>query len=390
MKTSTERILTTHVGSLPRSEAVTDQLLRKERGEPYDRAEFDRITRQAVIDIVARQVAAGIDVVSDGETAKIGYATYIKDRLSGFGGENAAKPHLDLRDHPDLRKRMTAFTGPQTFRRLCCIGPVELKEPDAVQQDIAHFREALKRTHATDAFLNAASPGVVSSFQPNRYYPTHEAYVDAVAKVMRTEYEAIVAAGFVLQVDCPDLAMSRHTGFQDLTEGEFLRRAEHHVEALNSALENIPAESLRMHICWGNYEGPHDHDIPLERILRIVLEAKPQAVSFEASNPRHAHEWTVWRDAKLPEEKVLIPGVLDSSTNFVEHPELVAQRICAFADIVGRERVLAGTDCGFGTFAGYGKIDPDVAFKKLRSLAEGAQIATARLWRRSSAPATRS
>ncbi len=381
MKTSTERILTTHVGSLPRSQAVTDQLLKKERGEPYDRAEFDRIMRQAVADIVARQVATGIDVVSDGETAKIGYATYIKDRLSGFGGENTAKPHLDLRDHPELRKRMTAFTGPQTFRRLCCIGPVELKEPDAVRQDIAHFREALERTPATDAFLNAASPGVVSSFQPNRYYPTHEAYVDAVSEVMRTEYEAIVAAGFVLQVDCPDLAMSRHTGFQDLTEEQFLRRAEHHVEALNAALRNIPAESVRMHICWGNYEGPHDHDIPLERILRIVLKAKPQAVSFEASNPRHAHEWAVWRDARLPEHKVLIPGVLDSSTNFVEHPQLVSQRICAFADIVGRERVLAGTDCGFGTFAGYGKIDPDVAFKKLRSLAEGAQIATARLWR---------
>ncbi|MGB6449632.1 MAG: cobalamin-independent methionine synthase II family protein [Steroidobacteraceae bacterium] len=381
MKTSTERILTTHVGSLPRSAAVTEQILKKERGEPYDRAEFDRIAREAVIDIVARQVETGVDVVSDGETAKIGYATYIKDRLTGFGGENTAKPHRDLRDHPDLRKRMTAFTGPQTFRRLCCIGPVELKDPGAVQQDIAHFRAALERTPATDAFLNAASPGVVSSFQPNQYYPTHEAYVEAVAEVMRSEYEAIVAAGFVLQVDCPDLAMSRHTGFQDLTEVEFLRRAEHHVEALNAALESIPAESTRMHICWGNYEGPHDHDIPLERILRIVMQAKPQAISFEAANPRHAHEWTVWRDAKLPEHKVLIPGMLDSSTNFVEHPELVAQRICTFAGIVGRERVLAGTDCGFGTFAGYGKIDPDVAFKKLRSLVEGARIATERLWR---------
>lgn len=381
MKLSTERILTTHVGSLPRSAAVTEQILKKERGERYDRAEFEAIAREAVIDIVARQVETGIDAVSDGETAKIGYATYIKDRLTGFGGENTAKPHRDLRDHPDLRKRMTAFTGPQTFRRLCCIGPVELKDPGAVQEDIARFRAALERTPATDAFLNAASPGVVSSFQPNQYYPTHEAYVEAVAEVMRAEYEAIVAAGFVLQVDCPDLAMSRHTGFQDLTEEQFLRRAEHHVEALNAALESIPAESLRMHICWGNYEGPHDHDIPLERILRIVMKAKPQAISFEASNPRHAHEWTIWRDAKLPEHKVLIPGMLDSSTNFVEHPELVAQRIGIFAGIVGRERVLAGTDCGFGTFAGYGKIDPEVAFKKLRSLVEGARIATARLWR---------
>ncbi len=381
MRTSTARILTTHVGSLPRSGPITELLLKKERQQPYDAAQLERVAADAVADIVARQVETGIDVVSDGETAKIGYATYIKDRLTGFGGENTARPHLDLRDHPDLRKRMTAFTGPQTFRRLCCIGPIELKDPEAVQLDIAHFRAALARTPAVDAFLNAASPGVVSSFQPNRYYPTHEAYVEAVAEVMRAEYEAIVGAGFVLQVDCPDLAMSRHTGFQDLTEAEFLSRAERHVEALNAALRNVPAQSVRMHVCWGNYEGPHDHDIPLERILAIVLKAKPQAISFEASNPRHAHEWTIWRDAQLPDTKVLIPGVLDSSTNFVEHPELVAQRIRTFADIVGRERVLAGSDCGFGTFAGYGKIDPAVAFKKLRSLVEGARLASGRLWR---------
>ncbi len=381
MKLSTDRILTTHVGSLPRSAAVTDMLLKKERGESYDRGEFERVVRDAVIEIVARQVATGIDAVSDGETAKIGYATYITDRLAGFGGENTARPHRDLRDHPDLRKRMTAFTGPQTFKRLCCIAPVRLADSEAVRQDIANFRAALERTPATDAFLNAASPGVVSSFQPNRYYPTHEAYVEAVGQVMRAEYEAIVAAGFLLQLDCPDLAMSRHTGFQDLSEPEFLHRAAHHVEVLNETLRNIPAESVRMHVCWGNYEGPHDHDIALEKVLGIILKAKPQAISFEASNPRHAHEWVVWREAKLPEDKVLIPGVLDSSTNFVEHPELVAQRIATFADIVGRERVLAGTDCGFGTFAGYGKVDPEVAFKKLRSLVEGARIASGRLWR---------
>jgi len=382
MKLSADRILTTHVGSLPRSAAVTDVLLRKERGEPYDRGEFDRVVREAVSEIVARQVATGIDVVSDGETAKIGYATYIKDRLAGFGGETTGRPHLDLRDHPDLRKRMTAFTGPQTFKRLCCVGQVRLEDTEAVRQDIANFRAALERTPARDAFLNAASPGVVSSFQPNRYYPTHEAYVEAVGEVMRLEYETIVSAGFVLQLDCPDLAMSRHTGFQDLTESEFLHRAAHHVEVLNESLRNIPAESVRMHVCWGNYEGPHDHDIALEKVLAILLKAKPQAISFEASNPRHAHEWVVWREAKLPGDKVLIPGVLDSSTNFVEHPELVAQRIATFAAIVGRERVLAGTDCGFGTFAGYGKVDPDVAFKKLGSLVEGARIASERLWRR--------
>lgn len=380
MRTSTDRILTTHVGSLPRSEAITQLLLAKERAEPVDPQRFERVATEAVSEIVARQVETGIDVVSDGETAKIGYATYIKDRLCGFGGENHAKPHLDLRDHPALRQRMTAFTGPQTFRRLCCTGPVELKDPAAVQHDIARLRAALARTPATEAFLNAASPGVVSSFQPNHYYPTHEAYVEAVARAMQPEYEAIVGAGFVLQVDCPDLAMSRHTGFQDLTEEQFVRRAVQHVEALNAALANVPAQSVRMHICWGNYEGPHDHDIALERILPIVLKAKPQAISFEASNPRHAHEWSVWREARIPDDKVLIPGTLDTSTNFVEHPELVAQRIQTFADIVGRERVLAGTDCGFGTFAGYGKIDPDVAFKKLRSLVAGARLASARLW----------
>jgi 5-methyltetrahydropteroyltriglutamate--homocysteine methyltransferase len=380
MKLSDDRILTTHVGSLPRSHALTEVLLKKERGEPYDPGEFDATVRAAVIDIVKRQREVGIDIVSDGESAKIGYATYIKDRLAGFGGENTAKPHLDMRDHPELRKRMTAFTGPQTFRRLCCTGPISIKDAQAGKADIANLRAALAVAPATDAFLNAASPGVVSSFQPNRYYPTHEAYVESIGSVMRAEYEAIVAAGFVLQVDCPDLAMSRHTGFQDLSETEFLRRAEHHVEVLNEALRNIPAEAVRLHVCWGNYEGPHDHDIPLTKILHLVLKAKSQAISFEASNPRHAHEWTVWRDAHLPQDKVLIPGLLDTSTNFVEHPELVAERIERFAAIVGRERVLAGSDCGFGTFAGYGKIDPDVAFKKLGALVEGARIATKRLW----------
>lgn len=380
MKLSTDRILTTHVGSLPRTGPITDLLLRKERGEPYEQAEFDRAMRDAVVDVVKRQVDAGIDVVSDGETSKIGYATYIKDRLSGFGGENTAKPHLDLRDHPDLRKRMVAFTGPQTFKRLCCVGPIEITDREAVHQDVANFREALAKAKPTDAFMNAASPGIVSSFQPNQYYPTHDAYIEAIAKVMQPEYEAIVAAGFVLQVDCPDLAMSRHTGFQDLSEAEFLKRAEQQVDMLNHALRNIPASSIRMHICWGNYEGPHDHDIALEKIMRIVLKAKPQAISFEAANPRHAHEWKVWRDTKVPGDKVLMPGVIDSSTNFVEHPELVAQRIERFADIVGRERVLASSDCGFGTFAGYGKVDPDIAYKKLKSLVDGAAIATRRLW----------
>jgi 5-methyltetrahydropteroyltriglutamate--homocysteine methyltransferase len=380
MKTSSERILTTHVGSLPRPDDAVALLLRKDRGEAYDQAEFDRVMRRAVADIVKRQVEIGLDVVSDGETSKIGYATYIKDRFNGFGGDFTPKPHLDLADHPEFRKRMTAFLGSQTFRRLTCIAPVSIKDRNAAKFDVENFRSALASSSATEGFLNAASPGVVSSFQPNRYYPSHEAYIEALVAVLQPEYEAIANAGLLLQIDCPDVAMSRHTGFQDLSEADFLKRAAFDIEALNHALANVPANQVRVHICWGNYEGPHDHDIALEKILPIVLRAKAQAISFEAANPRHEHEWVVWRDAKLPDDKILIPGVLDSSSNYVEHPELVAQRIERFADAVGRERVIAGTDCGFGTFAAYSKVDPVIAFKKLRALAQGAAIASKRLW----------
>lgn len=380
MKTSSERILTTHVGSLPRPDDAVALLLRKDRGEAYDQAEFDRVMRRAVTDIVKRQVEIGLDVVSDGETSKIGYATYIKDRFNGFGGDFTPKPHLDLADHPEFRKRMTAFLGSQTFRRLTCIAPVSIKDRNAAKFDIENFRSALASSSATEGFLNAASPGVVSSFQPNRYYPSHEAYIEALVAVLQPEYEAIANAGLLLQIDCPDVAMSRHTGFQDLSEADFLKRAAFDIEALNHALANVPANQVRVHVCWGNYEGPHDHDIALEKILPIVLRAKAQAISFEAANPRHEHEWVVWRDAKLPDDKILIPGVLDSSSNYVEHPELVAQRIERFADAVGRERVIAGTDCGFGTFAAYSKVDPAIAFKKLRALAQGAAIASKRLW----------
>lgn len=380
MKTSSERILTTHVGSLPRPDDAVALLLRKDRGEAYDQAEFDRVMRRAVADIVKRQVEIGLDVVSDGETSKIGYATYIKDRFNGFGGDFTPKPHLDLADHPEFRKRMTAFLGSQTFRRLTCIAPVSIKDRNAAKFDVENFRSALASSSATEGFLNAASPGVVSSFQPNRYYPSHEAYIEALVAVLQPEYEAIANAGLLLQIDCPDVAMSRHTGFQDLSEADFLKRAAFDIEALNHALANVPANQVRVHVCWGNYEGPHDHDIALEKILPIVLRAKAQAISFEAANPRHEHEWVVWRDAKLPDDKILIPGVLDSSSNYVEHPELVAQRIERFADAVGRERVIAGTDCGFGTFAAYSKVDPAIAFKKLRALAQGAAIVSKRLW----------
>jgi 5-methyltetrahydropteroyltriglutamate--homocysteine methyltransferase len=278
-----------------------------------------------------------------------------------------------------------AFTGPQSFKRLCCTGPITLRDAEAVKKDIANFNDALKAandgTRPVAAFMDAASPGVVSSFQPNQFYATHGEYLDALSKALQSEYEAIANAGFFLQLDCPDLAMSRHTGFQDLTEAEFLKRAEQHIEVLNHALRNIPGDKMRMHICWGNYEGPHDHDIGVEKILPIIFKAKPQYISFEASNPRHQHEWAVWREAKIPENKVLMPGMLDTSTNFVEHPELVAQRIERFTNIVGRERVFASTDCGFGTFAGHGKVEPEIAYKKLKSLADGAAIASKRLWK---------
>jgi 5-methyltetrahydropteroyltriglutamate--homocysteine methyltransferase len=382
MKLSTDRILTTHVGSLPRPKALAELLIKKDHGEAYDHAEMKRLVHQAVADIVARQVATGVDVVSDGEASKIGYATYIKDRLTGFGGEPfTPKPNLDVAAYPAFRERMAQFTGPQVFRRLCCTGDITLSDHDAVKQDVANLKAAMAASKPVDAFMPAASPGVVSAFQPNRHYPTHAAYIGAVADAMREEYETIANAGIVVQLDSPDLAMARHTGFQDLTEDQFLRQAEQQIEALNHALANVPASSARLHLCWGNYEGPHDFDIPLQKILPIILKAKPQAISFEAANPRHGHEWAVWKEAKLPDDKVLIPGVIDTCTNYVEHPELVAQRICQYADIVGRERVLAGTDCGFTTFVGTNtRVDPEIAFRKLGSLAEGARIASARLW----------
>ena len=383
MPTARDRILTTHVGSLPRGARVVERLKRKEDGQPYDRAEFDAAIREGVDEVVARQLDIGIDIVSDGETSKIGYATYIKDRLSGFDGHYPRPPHRDLAPHPDLREALGRMLGQQSFKRAACVGPIALTDPAAVTKDVENLKRALAAHGGGRGFLNAASPGVISAFQSNRFYPSHEAYVDAIAAVMRHEYEAIVAAGFDLQLDCPDLAMARHTGFQELGEDEFLARAAYQVEALNRAVAGIPAEKMRMHICWGNYEGPHDHDIPLTKILGIVLRARPAMLVFEAANPRHRHEWTVWRDADLPEDKILVPGCISSTSNYVEHPELVAEQICQFADIVGRERVIAGTDCGFGSFVGTSRVVPEVAWKKLAALVEGARIASTRLWRRS-------
>jgi 5-methyltetrahydropteroyltriglutamate--homocysteine methyltransferase len=383
MKTSQDRILTTHVGSLPRPPELKELLVRKDQSQPYDKPALDRLTRQAVFDIVKRQAQTGIDIVNDGEMSKPGYSTYVADRLSGFAGHEPAMPRLDTRDHPNFLAAYERMTGAMNVaRRAVCVGPVAVHDREPIEHDLANLKDALAQVQVAEGFMTAASPGLVPVFQTNRHYPSHEAYVEAIAAAMQDEYEAIVKAGFVLQLDCPDLAMARHTSFQELGETEFLKRAAFHVDVLNNALRNVPADRARIHICWGNYEGPHDHDIAFAKVAPILVKAKPMALVVEAANPRHAHEWTVWQDAKLPDDKILIPGVLDTSTNYVEHPELVAQRICQFADIVGRERVIAGTDCGFGTFAGYGKIDPDIAFKKLGAMVEGAAIASKRLWGR--------
>ena len=372
-------IATTHVGSLPRGPELTPLLLARDHGEPYDSEAFDRTVQAAVDEAVLRQVHAGVSIVSDGELGKVGYSTYIIERLEGFGGHSDRKPALDLAPLPDLRNKLAAIMGSQEFTRASCIAPVRLRTLEPALDDIRRFRAALDREGSgARAFMNAASPGLITAFQPNTYYPSHEAYLSDLVVAMRPEYEAIAEAGFELQLDCPDLAMSRHTGYQDLEEADFLRIAEANVEALNAATAGIPPEAMRMHVCWGNYEGPHDHDIPLERIVDIILAARPATILFEAANPRHEHEWIVWRDAGVPDDKVLAPGLIDTCSNYVEHPELIAQRIERFTAIVGADRVVASTDCGFGTFAGYGKIDPAVAWKKLKALREGADIAAAR------------
>jgi len=374
-------IKTTHVGSLPRGEELTPLLLARDAGKPYDAAEFDRVVSEAVDEAVKQQVAAVVDIVSDGELGKVGYSTYMIERLSGFGGHTDRKTAADLAEVPNLAKKLSAIMGSQEFVRASCIDEVKLVTLDPLHEDIRRFRAALDKNAGptTEAFMNAASPGLITAFQVNRFYPSHEAYLAALVDAMREEYETIVNAGFYLQLDCPDLAMSRHTGYQDASDEEFLKIAAANVEALNAATANIPPEKMRMHVCWGNYEGPHDHDIALEKVIDIVVKARPATVLFEAANPRHEHEWKVWKDAKLPDWKVLAPGMIDTCSNYVEHPELIAQRIERFAGIVGADRVVASTDCGFGTFAGYGKIDPIVTWRKLRNLREGADIAGARL-----------
>ena len=370
------KIQSTHVGSLPRTQDVVDFIFAREHNKAFEQKEFDACMTEAVSVTVKKQVDAGIDIVSDGETSKISYATYVKDRYTGFSGDSPRNAPADLKMFPGFLERLANEGGTPQYARPMCTGEVKSKGHEELNKDISNLNSAIKQHGASHGFMNAASPGVISLFLQNDHYPTREAYLAALADVMKEEYETIVAAGLNLQLDCPDLALSRHMLFADLSDDEFLNIANLHVEALNHALQNVPEDRVRVHICWGNYEGPHCCDIPMSKVFDTLMSTHARYVLFETSNPRHAHEWTVFRDRKsdIPDNKVLIPGVVDTTTNFIEHPELVAQRIERFTNIVGAERVIAGSDCGFGTFAGFGAVDPDIAYAKLTSLAEGAAL----------------
>jgi 5-methyltetrahydropteroyltriglutamate--homocysteine methyltransferase len=380
MPRSTSRFLTTHTGSLPRPEDLIRTMFAKEEGIPVRLDALAARVRDAVVEVVRRQTAAGVDVVSDGEMSKPSYATYIKDRLNGFGGESQPPLYPDLVPFPGLQQKVYGDRGRSRRKMPGCNAPISLRDGQAVQIDIANLKAAGAAAGAEMLFMSAASPGVVSLFFHNGHYQTHEEYVYAIADAMRHEYEAIANAGLLLQIDCPDLAMGRHIQFADRTLEGFREQARMHVEALNHAVRNIPPEQMRLHLCWGNYEAPHQMDVPLADIIDIALLARPNAISFEAANPRHAHEWVVFETVKLPEGKTLIPGVLESKSNFIEHPELIAQRIGRYAKLVGRENVMAGSDCGFGTWVGQAAVDPDVVWAKLAALTEGARIATRRFW----------
>ena len=379
MKRSTDRILTTHTGSLPRANDLTLLLEALDAGTVPEQAAFDTRVRRAVGDIVRQQVDAGVDVVNDGEQGKVGYSTYVRHRLTGFGGQAAVPTRADWADFPEAAAKSERRS---TIMRPSCNGAIDWKDRTAVQKDVANLTAAVSAAKPTEAFMTAASPGVIAHFLKNEHYPTREAYLARLVDVMKEEYDAIHRAGFILQVDCPDLAMGRHLAFPDLSNAEFLKIAAANVEALNHALRDIPPDRMRLHLCWGNYEGPHHRDIPLKEILPIALKSRPQALSFEGANPRHEHEWIVFKDVKLPDDRLIIPGVLDSTTNFIEHPELVAQRLVRYAEVVGRERVMAGTDCGFATFArSVNQVEPEITWAKFKSMAEGAGLASKQLWR---------
>ncbi len=380
MKRSSERFLTTHTGSLPRPDDLVRMMFAKEEGVPVDAAALGERIAAAVAEVVGKQVVAGIDIVNDGELSKPSYATYIKDRLAGFGGESHPLTYQDLVNFPEMARRVFGDPGRARRKTPGCNGPIAVHDAQAAKTDAANLKSALNGPRAEEAFMSAASPGLVSLFFHNGYYKSQEAYLAAIAEAMRAEYETVVDAGFVLQIDCPDLAMGRHIQHADLTTAEFRQAAALHIEALNHALRNVPADRARIHLCWGNYEGPHHCDVPLADIIDVIFTAKPAGLSFEAANPRHAHEWKVFESVKLPEGKVLIPGVIESKTNFIEHPELIAQRIGRYAALVGRENVIGGSDCGYGTWVGQAAVDPQIVWAKLAALAEGARIASREFW----------
>ncbi len=381
MKRSTERFLTTHTGSLPRPDDLIRMMYAKEEGVPVDAEALGARIRSAVEEVVRKQAAAGVDLVNDGEMSKPSYATYVKDRLNGFGGTGNTFVYQDLAGFPNLERRVFGDPGRSRRKTPACNAPIGVRDPQAARADVDNLKAAFAKVKAQEMFMSAASPGVVSLFFRNDHYASQEEYLFAIAEAMRHEYETVANAGIVLQIDCPDLAMGRHIQYASLSLEEFRRKIRLHIEALNHALSNIPAERLRMHLCWGNYEGPHHCDVPLADIIDIVFLAKPSGISFEAANPRHAHEWTLFERVKLPEGKVLIPGVLESKTNFIEHPELIAQRIGRYAKLVGRENVVAGSDCGYGTWVGQAAVDPDVVWAKMAAMAEGARLATKNFWK---------
>ena len=378
---NTDRILTTHVGSLPRSQAVTDVVFARDAGTHRDAAS-DAVIADAVKEVVRKQVDAGIDIVSDGEMSKISYATYIKDRLTGFDGDTPREPGLDLIEFPRILERLAKTGATAKYKRPRCVAPIAVKDMGPAETDIANLKAATAASKPTASFINAASPGTIALFQPNDFYKTQDEYLEAVAEAMRPEYEAIAASGIMVQIDAPDIGMGRHTMYKHRSVEEYLVLAAQHIEVLNHALRNIRPEQVRMHMCWGNYEGPHHHDVPMRQLLPIVAKVKVQGLLFEAANPRHAHEWAVFEEIAVPKDMVLIPGVITSTTNYVDHPELIAERLVRFGNIVGRERVIAGSDCGFSTFAGFGPVDPDVVYMKLEAMAQGAELASKALWKK--------
>ena len=371
-----DKIKTTHVGSLPRSNELSELLFKKDKKEKIDLIKFDEVVKKDVEKIVKKQIELGIDIISDGEMSKISYATYVKDRIDGFSGESERRAPKDLDDFPSFKERIARTGGPPTYTSPCCTNELKVKDTTSLAKDIKNFKDVLRANNHKEAFMNAASPGVISAFLPNKFYKNDDEYLENLSNVMKSEYEEIVSNGIYLQLDCPDLALARHMTFKDLSEQEFLKKAEKQIEYLNHAIKNIDKSKIRMHICWGNYEGPHTHDISLNKIMPIVLKANVETILIESSNPRHSHEWKIFEDIKLPNDKMIAPGVIDSTTNFVEHPEVVKNRIIKFSKVISKDQIIAGTDCGFSTFAGFGNVDESIVYKKLESLVKGTELAS--------------